>query len=181
MEKASGKTLIKVTSIILIVLGALLLLTGTLTVLGSSMMGSVGDDPSVQAALAQSGAAISSDDLAKMAMIGGAITLGIGIAYLVVGILGAVFSKKINRAKLLMILGAVLTLVLLVNTIVSIVNGGATISVFLGLAQIIVAGLFFLGAKLNNDDAKSTNAMVVEETVMIQEEISESKNNETEI
>ena len=52
---ASGKTFIKVTAIILIILGAFSALTGALSMAGSSMMGSVANDPAVQDALAQAG------------------------------------------------------------------------------------------------------------------------------
>ncbi|MEG0378693.1 MAG: hypothetical protein RR614_09480 [Eubacterium sp.] len=181
MEKASGKTLIKITGIILIVLGAIFLLTGALSMLGSSMMGSVADDPTVQAALAQSGSTVSSDDLAKMAMISGTITLVLGIVCLAVGILGAAFSKRTDKAKLLMIISAILTAGFLANTIVNIVNNAGTVSVFMNLAQIIIAGLFFLGAKLNNDDAKAAQTEVLEtEAVVIEEENIEIKNDETE-
>lgn len=97
--KASGKTFIKVTAIILIILGAFSALTGALSMAGSSMMGSVANDPAVQDALAQAGSSVSTDELARMAMISGGMLLGMGILYLAVGILGVVFAKvscKIN-------------------------------------------------------------------------------------
>lgn len=111
--KASGKTFIKVTAIILIILGAFSALTGALSMAGSSMMGSVANDPAVQDALAQAGSSVSTDELARMAI---------------------------------------------VSTVINIINGASMSGVFMDLAFIVLAGLYFLGAKLNNDDAKAEMA-----------------------
>ena len=156
--KASGKTFIKVTAIILIILGAFSALTGALSMAGSSMMGSVANDPAVQDALAQAGSSVSTDELARMAMISGGMLLGMGILYLVVGILGVIFAKNTGKAKLLMVLGGIVAVLAIVSTVINIINGASMSGVFMDLAFIVLAGLYFLGAKLNNDDAKAEMA-----------------------
>lgn len=155
---ASGKTFIKVTAIILIILGAFSALTGALSMAGSSMMGSVANDPAVQDALAQAGTSASAEELARMAMISGAMLLGMGILYLVVGILGVVFAKNTAKAKILMVLGGIVAVLAIISTIVNIINGASMSGVIMDLAFIVLSGLYFLGAKLNNDDAKAETA-----------------------
>ena len=41
---------------------------------------------------------------------------------------------------------------------INIINGASMSGVFMDLAFIVLAGLYFLGAKLNNDDAKAEMA-----------------------
>lgn len=141
-----------------IILGAFSALTGALSMAGSSMMGSVANDPAVQDALAQAGSSVSTDELARMAMISGGMLLGMGILYLVVGILGVIFAKNTGKAKLLMVLGGIVAVLAIVSTVINIINGASMSGVFMDLAFIVLAGLYFLGAKLNNDDAKAEMA-----------------------
>lgn len=178
--KASGKTFIKVTAIILIILGAFSALTGALSMAGSSMMGSVANDPAVQDALAQAGSSVSTDELARMAMISGGMLLGMGILYLAVGILGVVFAKNTGKAKLLMVLGGIVAVLAIVSTVINIINGASMSGVFMDLAFIVLAGLYFLGAKLNNDDAKAEMAAApaVETVEVVEAEIVENDQDE---
>lgn len=143
--EAKGTGKLKVVGILFIVFGAIGAVIYAMALAGGGLLMSTGSSLATTAEEA--------DMVAKgsaILMVGSAIALIWAIIQLVTGILGVKNCSVPEKAKTLLILGAILIVFSLVSNIVSIVSGGITISNVISLVGgCILPIIFMIGAKEN--------------------------------
>ena len=141
--EAKGKSILKVSGILLIIFGAIGLISTIISLVGASAIGAMAG-------------AMGVDTGAYNALItvSGIIAIACGAVYLVAGILGVLNAAKPEKAKTCMILGVIMVALQVVSTIFSIIvsgfSGTAVISVIIGL---VLPVLFIVGANQNKQSS----------------------------
>ncbi|MGI6070168.1 MAG: hypothetical protein ACOYBE_07035 [Blautia sp.] len=102
-KKASGKTLLQVVGIILIILGALSMISGVSSI-GLAKSISSGQMSEEMLAIMEAAGPVD----AGMYMTAGIITVVESLIYIVFGILGVMFCNRVEKGKLCFILGIIL-------------------------------------------------------------------------
>lgn len=142
---APGKTLLKVSGIILVVFGAFFLITTAIGFFGYSAM----DNPEVIQALEQSGT--PAVDKGQM-LFGLIIMLISAVIWLVPGIIGIKNCNNQSKAQICFILGAVMVVFELANAIYGTVTG--SFNVFSVILRLILPLLYTWGAMKNKQDSQ---------------------------
>ena len=141
--EAKGKSILKVSGILLIIFGAIGLISTIISLVGASAIGAMAG-------------AMGVDTGAYNALItvSGIIAIACGAVYLVAGILGVLNAAKPEKAKTCMILGVIMVALQVVSTIFSIIvsgfSGTAVISLIIGL---VLPVLFIVGANQNKQSS----------------------------
>lgn len=140
-EKAPGKTLLQVTGIILIILGAISLITAVSSI---GLANTINSGQMTDEMMAIMEAAGPVD--AGMYMTAGVITLVEAVIYVVSGALGVKFCNRMNKGKLCFILGIVLLVMTVLALGYSAIKGTMTMS---NLISLILPLLFTWGGFRN--------------------------------
>jgi hypothetical protein len=140
---APGKGLLKVSGILLIIIGAIYTLLGVLA-LGGSFSQAV-----VEQTMALTGAT------ATVIRIGAIIMLAMGLFELIVGILGVKNCDKPEKAQTCFVAGIMLVLLVLVNAIMAVMKGSFVW--YFTVIDLLFPILYLVGA-LKNKEASRTGA-----------------------
>lgn len=142
MKTASGKVLLKVVGIILIVFGAIGTILSILALIGGG-----------------AAAAYLNIALGAVAIIAGIVSLLGALCNLAAGILGVKFCAVVEKAKLLAIFAIVMAALQVIGFVLSLISGQWFVTAIIALViGLVLPALFLIGA------LKNKNAVVVEET-----------------
>lgn len=146
----SGKGFLKVTGILLIIIGALSLLGGILTVFGAAVSSSMTSSPEYQQALEAYGVSISSEEMAslmKMTLIIGIKSIVLSLVNLIAGIMAVRGCGNVEKGKQLKTVGIIALVLNALNMLYSITNG--ILNVIIPLVCVILGVLYIMGASRN--------------------------------
>ncbi|MCL1916836.1 MAG: hypothetical protein FWG14_00745 [Peptococcaceae bacterium] len=143
MVNAPGKTLLLISGILLVIIGALSILIFGLTLAGLLAGDSLGIGEEVTQAITDSGT--DKDTL----IVGAIIFIVAGLWALVVGILGIKNRAVLEKAQLCLVLGVIFIVLALVGVVLQAIGGAEIQDLALGLIDLVLPLVFVAGAIMN--------------------------------
>lgn len=159
--KAKGKTLLQVVGIILIIWGAITLISGIISVVTANKAATDGGQMLDLLNSTASAAGLNYTYTASGLMISAIIAVVTGAVQLVAAIIGVVNCNKPEKAQICFIMGIVLIVVVLAESVYGAVSG--TFSILSTILGLILPVLYFIGANFNKQAAEQNQPYVAEQ------------------
>lgn len=143
--KPKGKRLLKVSGIIAVILGMVVVFAGFYIMLNAMSYGGMDGTPSEEQYRSM-----------KYLNLGGIYIMVSGIIYCIAGFVGTINADDADYAKKCRLYGMVMLLICLINIIILLLWGNITagLSVIITVVPALIAGAYLAGAVLNLNSAK---------------------------